>query len=102
MHRLQWCGRSRMRNFVLIVFEPVLSSRLFQSTSSAAGAGWWGVLVVDGAPLDGKPIQLDRALEDAKLSGTFIYAPSAPDLSTAAKTTDFIAAIDEILSFVFG
>ena len=86
----------------MVVFEQVQSSRLFQSTSSAVGAGWWGFQVITGAAIDGTPIPLDRALQDAKLSGTFIYATSAPDFSTPQKISDFIEAIDEILSFVIG
>lgn len=86
----------------MVGFEQLFSSRLFQSTSSAAGAGWWGFQIAAGAVTDGKPIPLDRALQDATLSGTFVYTPSAPDLSSSPKVTTFIQAIDDILSTIIG
>jgi hypothetical protein len=84
----------------MVVFEQVLTSRLFQSASSAAGAGWWGFQIVDDAFTDGQPVPLDRALQDSALSGTFVYTASAPDLSTLQKTENFILAIDNILETI--
>jgi hypothetical protein len=86
----------------MIVFEQVFSSRLFRSTGVAAGAGWWGFQVIPGAVTDGQAIPLDSALQDPALSGTFVYAAGAPDLSTPDKTAGFIESIDSILETIIG
>jgi hypothetical protein len=67
------------------------------SGSNLAGAGWWAFQVPEGTPLDGKPVQLDTALNSAVLNASFIYSPTAPDVSSQEALDGFIAAIDAIL-----
>ena len=80
-----------------VVFQQLSGSRLFVSGSNLAGAGWWAFQVPEGTPLDGKPVQLDTALNSAVLNASFIYSPTAPDVSSQEALDGFIAAIDAIL-----
>lgn len=80
----------------MVEFQQVSQSRLFQSTASAAQAGWWAILLPTAVTPPGAPIPLDDALSSTTFQATFIYAAVAPDLS-GNNLTAFIDAIQKIL-----
>lgn len=82
----------------MVSFGRLQNSRLYQSDSNVAGAGWWGFQVSQSATPGTNPIPLDVALKDASLDGTFVYAATQPNLGSSGDVEAFIGKIDEILS----
>ncbi|WP_374419923.1 hypothetical protein [Chromobacterium sp.] len=85
----------------MIAFERMAGSRLYINQANLAGAGWWAWLLAAGAPAPAGPVPLSDALENAELSGSFVYCAIEPDL-TGDKAAAFIAALDAILATIIG
>lgn len=86
----------------MVSFGQLQKSRLYQSDSNVTSAGWWGFQISANATPTDKPIPLDAALNDATLGGTFVYAATAPNLSSDDNVQKFIAKIDGILGTIIG
>src|SRR5579872_6667572 len=61
------------RVIVAVTFSQVSNSRLYVSTANLPSAGWWAILLPEGATAPTQPPSLDDALNSGKLNATFLY-----------------------------
>jgi hypothetical protein len=78
-------------------FSPSQNSLLFIASQDAS-VGWLSLILGSNAKPPAEGFALDEAFPGTKWQGSFVFATTAPDLSTAAKADAFVDAVVTLIA----